>query len=577
MRKFLWSLSLLLLALSTSCHQLVVARAVRFYSDLKITSWDGTVLMAQAAVPENLEPNSAATIIMPNSWLMPVIEYIVQLFKLAGIDNFIVVEYETRGWWTESGGCIDAAGPADQKDIGSVIDFVVSQNATWGVRTDAIGMAGISYGAGLSLLGAALDPRVKAAASMSGWGSLSDSLFPDRSLCSSTVELLVGLAELFGIGKPCPVLVDLEQQFLEARNISGILDFGRKRSADQYIDVRTKPIYMVNNFNDEFFGPGTQVNFFNTLNATHSRMRLNQGAHAESELWGLFDLGIVDPSHVWTQVARFFQATLQKIDNNFWSTPLFEVQTNDIFSSEFIAFSSFPVDANAISPVTFGFAARGSNRFGALTGGFSSSSSSSAASSALHSPPRLMRHLNKQVNGEPAQAPFVDSIGFSTSSGLYPPGLIEDFLEPTGFVPLLTDLALTNPASSIVYMTPSGGLPHDALICGEPLINITVQPSSSKWQLYSYLYFVDHGLLDNNVGQQMTWGVLSSYDQPEAISSPKIVQWRMRAMCERIPAGKSIALGFSLYNELYVPASQSPLAVSFDYAGATLSLPYNPS
>lgn len=72
-------------------------------------------------------------------------------------------------------------------------------------------MVGISYGAGLALLGAVRDHRVKAVVAMSGWTNMQEALFKQGSPSRVWGTLLVLLSHM--VGKPEPVL-DEAQQFV---------------------------------------------------------------------------------------------------------------------------------------------------------------------------------------------------------------------------------------------------------------------------------------------------------------------------------------------------------------------------
>ena len=79
--------------------------------------------------------------------------------------GYTVLSYTARGFW-ESGGVISMANIPDQNDISTMITWVI---ANTNADPDRIGLSGISYGGGLSLLGAAKDSRVKSIVSMSCW------------------------------------------------------------------------------------------------------------------------------------------------------------------------------------------------------------------------------------------------------------------------------------------------------------------------------------------------------------------------------------------------------------------------
>ena len=75
--------------------------------------------------------------------------------------------YTTRGFWG-SEGVISVASEGDIQDVSSAITYM----KTFTPVDDRIGTAGISYGAGMSLLASARDARIRALAALSGGGRI---------------------------------------------------------------------------------------------------------------------------------------------------------------------------------------------------------------------------------------------------------------------------------------------------------------------------------------------------------------------------------------------------------------------
>lgn len=138
--------------------------------DVWITSYDGTDIAANVITP-TAGTGPYPAIVFINSWTMNEYEYITEAQKYAA-DGYIVLSYSTRGIG-DSEGLIDTSGPKDIEDFSAVVDWLIENN---NVDLQNIGTAGVSYGAGICLIGAALDGRIKAVASMSGWGDLKEFL-----------------------------------------------------------------------------------------------------------------------------------------------------------------------------------------------------------------------------------------------------------------------------------------------------------------------------------------------------------------------------------------------------------------
>ncbi len=86
--------------------------------------------------------------------------------------GYIVLSYSARGFGM-SEGLINVVGDKGMEDLAAVIDYLENNTP---VDISKIGMAGISYGGGISLLGLSRESRVKTAVSMSGWSDLGRSL-----------------------------------------------------------------------------------------------------------------------------------------------------------------------------------------------------------------------------------------------------------------------------------------------------------------------------------------------------------------------------------------------------------------
>ncbi|MGH3449099.1 MAG: CocE/NonD family hydrolase, partial [Nocardioidaceae bacterium] len=192
----------------------------------------GTPLKAFVVTPNS--PGKHPLLVMPSSWSMSDIEYLAQAWKLAEQSNYEVVSFTSRGF-ADSGGTIDIAGPKTVDDVSKVIDWALANTPA---DPDEIGVAGISYGAGLGLLSAANDPRIKAVAAMSGWSDLAASLYPGKTVSSQTVTALLALGNL--TGRPGPKMRKLQQEYFSGDvkdAISDALKLAPARSAATKLDA----------------------------------------------------------------------------------------------------------------------------------------------------------------------------------------------------------------------------------------------------------------------------------------------------------------------------------------------------
>ncbi len=264
---------------------------------------DGVTLKANHIAPS--APGSYPAIIFPSSWGLNDLEYLVQAKKLAA-RGYVVVSYTPRGWWA-SGGEIDTAGPRDMADLSKVVDWTIANTAADPAR---IGAGGISYGAGISLLGAAFDPRIRAVAAMSGWTDLVYSLYGDQTRHKQSTGLLSLTAQL--LGNPGAELTGKLGDFSANRNIDQVMQWAQVRSAETYLDAinaNQPAVLLANAWGDTFFGANQLVDFYGGL-TTAKRLELRPGDHAIAELTGLAGLD----NDVWTSATRWFDEHLAGLD-----------------------------------------------------------------------------------------------------------------------------------------------------------------------------------------------------------------------------------------------------------------------
>ncbi|WP_419096160.1 alpha/beta fold hydrolase [Streptomyces sp. B6(2022)] len=269
----------------------------------------GTVLKANVATPDgSTDTTRHPLIVLPTSWAMPQVEYLVQAKMLAN-SGYIVVSYNSRGFW-QSGGEIETAGPKDIADASKVIDWALAHTQADPAR---VGMAGVSYGAGISLLAAAHDPRIKAVAALSGWADLIESIYSGRTQHVQAAGLLGGAGYL--TGRPGPELKQVLDDFLSSNldKEEDMIAWGRKRSPVEQLDrinANGAAIMLGNAWGDTIFPPNQYASFFEKLTGP-KRLEFRPGDHATAEATGLFGL----PNDTWTSAHRWFDRYLKGVDN----------------------------------------------------------------------------------------------------------------------------------------------------------------------------------------------------------------------------------------------------------------------
>ncbi|MBB4895426.1 putative acyl esterase [Streptomyces olivoverticillatus] len=247
-------------------------------------------------------------VVLPASWSMPQFEYLAQAKKLAD-SGYIVVSYTARGFWL-SGGKIETAGPPDVADASKVIDWALAHTPA---DPEHIGMAGVSYGAGISLLTAGHDRRVKAVAALSGWADLLESIYGEQTQHAQAAAVLGGLGA--ATGRPSDELQNILKSFLgsDLGKIPEMTAWGAKRSPLTHLDdinAGGAAVLLGNAWGDSIFPPNQYAKFYERLTGP-KRLELRPGDHATAEATGLLGL----PNDTWTSTRRWFDHYLRGADN----------------------------------------------------------------------------------------------------------------------------------------------------------------------------------------------------------------------------------------------------------------------
>lgn len=279
---------------------------VRF---VDIEGHGGTVLKANVVTPADAtDGGTYPVVVLPTSWAMPQIEYLAQAQKLAA-SGYVVVSYNSRGFW-QSGGEIETAGPPDIAEASRVIDWALANTPADPARA---GMAGVSYGAGISLLAAAKDKRIKAVVALSGWADLIDSICSGRTQHLQAAAMLSGAGYL--TGRPSAELQQIMSDFLTSNlaREQQMIEWGRKRSPAAYLDeinANGAAIMLGNAWGDSLFPPNQYADFYERLDVP-KRLEFRPGDHATAEGTGLLGL----PNDAWNSAQRWLDHHLKGAGN----------------------------------------------------------------------------------------------------------------------------------------------------------------------------------------------------------------------------------------------------------------------
>ena len=171
-----------------------------------------------------------------------------------------------------------------------MIDYLLASTNT---DVKKIGVSGISYGGGLSLLSAASDSRIKAAIAMSCWTNMTESFLQDDvTIHSKAIEGLQRTGKY--LGTLSPDVDTFFNDYLARANIPFLVDMTKRASAIYQLaglNANKPAIFMANAYSDGLFTPNQFETFFNGLSdSVPKHIEFAPGVHAGPELSGLLPL-----------------------------------------------------------------------------------------------------------------------------------------------------------------------------------------------------------------------------------------------------------------------------------------------
>ncbi|MEV1290161.1 CocE/NonD family hydrolase [Micromonospora sp. NPDC049679] len=477
---------------------------------LDVSTHDGVKLKANLIAPTTPGPHPA--IVFVSSWGLNDAQYLAQA-KTFAQSGYVVLSYTTRGFWG-SGGQVETAGPADIADVSAVIDWLVANTDTDPAR---IGVGGVSYGAGISLIAAGHDRRIRAVVAMSAWTDLVASLYGDQTRRPQAVLLLRAAAQL--LGRPSAEFNRVADDYFANRNVPGLIEWGELRSARTYLaglNANAPAVLMANAYGDSMFPPNQLVDFFAQLTGP-KRLELAPGDHAIPELTGLAGI----PNHVWTSTRRWFDEHLAGVDTGISAEPVVLRVRNAGGTVE-----SYP-DWAGVTGSSFRYHL-GDVPWWDRTGPLSPGPSSGWTES--------FRATGDTV----------------ATGGVV---MLTNGLEALTGIPPVAWLPAVDRGRSAVWST--GALPRGAAVRGIPKLHLTVKPAAAAGTLVSYLYDVD----TLGTGQLVTHAPFSwTTARPGALMT---VDTALPATAWNVPAGHRLAL---------VVDTKDPLYLDWNPYGATVSV-----
>ncbi|MGK5638159.1 CocE/NonD family hydrolase [Streptomyces sp. URMC 126] len=415
-----------------------------------IPGHEGVPLRGSVAEPGG--PGRHPLIVLARSWLVGESFY-RRLQLTAARRGYAVVVYAARGHGG-SGGRSDLAGPKDMADVSRLLDWSLVHTTG---DAGHIGMMGVSYGAALSLLGAAADPRVRAVGALSGWTDLTDVLRSNGNPNPNGLGYTLNGA-LHGADRRAAPVRDVL-----AEDSGRLTGWAATRSPVTYLDRynrRGTALFFAHAWGDSvnpFAGKGE---FFDRLRCP-KRLEIRPGDHGGPE----FTSGFL-PNEVAESVFRWFDHTLKGVPNGVDAEP--PVQVKPVNSGPFFGaarpFEGYP-----------GWAAmtRTTRRLYLGAG----------------------RALGEAPEGA-ARTTLTAGFGTVADSGVF---FVQRSLEAAAGTQVPRPLALLPGGTGALWTSP----PADAAwpVRGTPRLRLGVTPSAARGTLVAYLFDVDA----LGAGTLMTW------------------------------------------------------------------------
>ncbi|QTD47361.1 CocE/NonD family hydrolase [Ottowia testudinis] len=492
-----------------------------FIKDLRILTHDGLKLAANVFLPATGTSGQASgprfpSLLYISSWASAEwFEYLGQQHRMARA-GYVSLSYTTRGFWN-SEGTVGVAGEEDVRDVSSAIDFMLAYTPADPQR---IGSAGISYGAGLSLLGAAKDRRIRALAALSGWGNLADQLYGNDVPNPTWLGILTASGQMLGRMDPTVLSFarialnpDATQQ--QARELKAWAALRSPSSVVNELNARQPAIFIGKNWQDDIFSPNSTLAMFSRL-TTPKKIMLQPGIHASVELGAaVFDKA----NPVWDEARRWFDHYLKGVPNAIDTEPKVTLKTK--FGNVVETLPDWP--APELRSESMWINPRGAVRYDEscqCTKGQTGSLSAQRGAFGLDT-------INNALD---------------TVATTGPMPVLSATLEAKG-LPVLAQQNMILRDQGVRYEGPVQA--QDMRIRGAPRIQLRVRPSQSRGMLVAYLYDVNPsgwGTLITHGARAVHWakpgeGIDFSFD--------------MNAIAYDLPAGNRLALVFDTKDHLY--------------------------
>ncbi|GAB2634228.1 CocE/NonD family hydrolase [Nocardia goodfellowii] len=471
--------------------------AVRAHSVLgkALIPGDGVLLDGIAAWPRTGGPHPLIVLpagLDPAGWKM----YSGAIIRLL-MRGYAVVAYTERGL-PGSEGKLTVAGEEDVRDGSCVIDWAL-EHEQLNADSQRIGMAGISYGSGISQLVAHADERVKAVVALSTWADLGEALYDNGTRHTAAAEALAAISDRPSVG-----LEKVLEEF-RANNIEPVLEYASHRSPALLPELRPVPTFFTSFWHETIFPQNQLLEFFERYPGP-KRLDLAIGDHGAVEVPGLL-LGV----HTRTTEAAYdwFDRYLLGVDNGIDRDGVVHTETMHSFGNAAAA------DLSSWS--------RAVRRF-YLTAPTGQSSDGTLTSEAPS-------EFSQQFDAAGAQVQAVTA-------------LVMDGFRERLLMPVRQQLPEVDRTAAAVWNTARFARPQH--IAGTPEIGLTVTPSGREVTVIAYLFD-----LNAFTGAMRIITHAAGTVHNQEAGQPAEVRMRLQATDYHIPIGHKLVLVVDARDLLY--------------------------
>ncbi len=472
----------------------------------------GAQLSAQLYAPA--KGGSLPLIVMPGSWGEGASEYAAVATGFAAL-GYLVLAYAQRGFGGSTGEA-DFAGTPTRDDVSTVIDWAhLHAHAT----TNRVALVGASYGAGVGLLAAEHDRRIKVVAALSGWADLARTIAPGNTPNEVAYQLLfTTMIANTPLSSSLHTLVTELAAKRPAEAMSTIRTMSPSRSpmtGVAALNANHTAVFLTSTYDDSIAPPGDLIDFYRALTGP-KRMELDGGDHGANILAGLSG----HKTRLWVDIAKWVGQYLNGATRLNNRDP---VLLRDAATGALHGYAAWPGGTGAALELG---AASGTSATGSpATGTLSTASPARAWSASISAgmPTTADAGPEQVTTGRPYRAPTLDMAGVPRTAGM-------------------------------VWEAAASAQPVQ--VTGVPGVHVAVRSNAPAASLFAYLYDVD----PTGTGRLITFGTKTLTGPALTRGEPADIT--LGPISWTVPTGHRIALVIDSVDARYLGRSVPGTAIT---------------